>query len=441
MSARFFVLLIVLCLSASIAQARTWRTTDERKFSGDFQGLDGNQVIIRTNNGRIEKVSYLKLSKSDRTFVKSTLTSMAKQDEVQRLIQLETTGTSGVPAQPTAPADATPGQPAKSGDDTAGTGTALADAAQMRIWTDINGKQLQARFVSANALHVTLQLLSGEENKFPIAGFRSEDQQLIRQLAEQTPATQPGVPGSSGTPGQPPVTPGFPDFPRFPGAPGIPGMSGAPAPSFPGLPGSTPGSAGFPGAGLPGPGFPGSLAPGGSFQPNAGLPNAPGMAGGPGFPGAPGAPGSQGFTGTPTLPQAPQTAGSPLGSPNPDAPSQHSPGPAPGMAPFGAAGGFGPPSQPAVGFGPPGGPPAANPGTGIPSGPGGAPMGGFETLYVCEGCGAEYTAADGVKEGDTCTRCPWYKRIRMRNVVRLLGFGAFLAIGTISFVIRKIRGS
>ena len=416
MSARLSVLLFVLCLSTSIAQARTWRTTDERKFSGDFQGLDGNQVVIRTNNGRIEKVSYLKLSKSDRTFVKSTLTSMAKQDEVQRLIQLETSGTSGAPSQPVAPADVTSGQPAKSGGDAGGSGTALADAAQMRIWTDVNGKQLQARFVSANALQVTLELLSGEQNKFPIAGFRSEDQLLIRHLADQTLAAQPGAPGSSGASGE---------------------FSGN-RPSFPGLPGSAPGSAGLPGSGLAGPGFPGSLPPGGIFPPNAGLPNVPGMAVGPG---GPGTPGSAGFPDTPMLPQAPQRAGSPLGSPNPDAPAPTPPGPGPGMAPFGAAGGFGPPGLPDSGFNAPGGPASTNPGVGIPSGPDGAPMGNVETLYVCQDCGAEFTAADGVKEGDTCPKCPWYNRVRMRSVVRVVGFMAFLAIGAISFVIRKIRGS
>ena len=435
-SSKVLTLLVVLCLCTSIAQARTWRTTDERKFSGDFQGLEGNQVVIRTTSGRIEKVSYLKLSKSDRTFVKSTLTSMAKQDEVQRLIQLETQGTSGKPANPATPADDKPAPPPASTEGASGSDSPLADGKQMRIWTDVNGKQLEARFVSANQLQVTLQLASGEQHNFPIAGFRTEDQQLIRQLSDQ-PAG--GQPGSSGGPGMPPGTPGFPGFPGTPGAP-----------SFPGAPGNTPGpglsGGGFPG-GAPGssaalsPGFPGAGLPGGTgFPPGAGLPNAPGAAVGPGLSGPPGGPGMGGFPGTPSLPSAPQTAGSPLGSPNPDAPAFESSQPGPGMPPSGGPG-FRPPTPPSANFGPPGAPPVNNPGSGIPAGPEDGSMDGFEWIYKCEDCGAEFTEADGVKEGDSCPKCPWYKRLRMRNVGRLIGFAVFLAIGGISFVARKLRGT
>ena len=425
-SSKVLTFLVVLCLCTSIAQARTWRTTDERKFSGDFQGLEGNQVVIRTTSGRIEKVSYLKLSKSDRTFVKSTLTSMAKQDEVQRLIQLETQGTSGKPANPATPADDKPAPPPASTEGASGSDSPLADGKQMRIWTDVNGKQLEARFVSANQLQVTLQLASGEQHNFPIAGFRTEDQQLIRQLSDQ-PAG--GQPGSSGGPGMPPGTPGFPGFPGTPGAP-----------SFPGAPGNTPGP-GLSGGGFPGPGFPGAGLPGGTgFPPGAGLPNAPGAAVGPGLSGPPGGPGMGGFPGTPSLPSAPQTAGSPLGSPNPDAPAFESSQPGPGMPPSGGPG-FRPPTPPSANFGPPGAPPVNNPGSGIPAGPEDGSMDGFEWIYKCEDCGAEFTEADGVKEGDSCPKCPWYKRLRMRNVGRLIGFAVFLAIGGISFVARKLRGT
>lgn len=440
MRLRILTCLAVLCLCAAIAEARTWRTTDERKFSGDFQGLEGNQVVIRTTSGRIEKVSYLKLSKSDRTFVKSTLTSMAKQDDVQRLIQLETQGTSGQPATPGTPADDKPAPSPKSAENSSGSTAPLADSKQMRIWTDINGKQLEARFVSANQLQVTLQLASGEQHNFPIAGFRNEDQQLIRQLADQPSGGLPGQPGSSGGPGMPPTTPGLPGFPGAPGSPGTPG-----APAFPGAPGSTPGP-GFPG-GAPGssapllPGSPGAVFPGGTgFPAGAGLPNAPGAIGGPGLSGPPGGPGIGGFPGTPGVPSPPQTAGSPLGSPGPDAPVAASSDSGPGMPASGGPG-FRPPTSPSAHFGPPGAPPVNNPGSGIPAGADDGSTDGFEWIYKCEDCGAEFTEADGVKEGDTCPRCPWYKRLRMRNVGRLVGFAVFLAIGGISFVARKLRGT
>jgi len=452
MPPKVLTFLVILCLCTAIAEARTWRTTDERKFSGDFQGLEGNQVVIRTTSGRIEKVSYLKLSKSDRTFVKSTLTSAAKQDEVQRLIQLETQGTSGTsgsPATPATPADDKPATSPKSADDASGSAAPFADGKQMRIWTDINGKQLEARFLAANQLHVTLQLASGEQHNFPIAGFRNEDQQLIRQLADQPSGGLPGQPGSSGGPGMPPGTPGTPGFPGATGSPGTPG-----APAFPAAPGNTPGPGfpgGIPGPGFPGgapgsssalsPGFPGAGLPGGTgFPAGAGLPNAPGASVGPGLSGPPGGPGIGGFPGNPTLPSAPQTAGSPLGSPNPDAPMAGVSDAGLSMPPSGGPG-FRPPTPPGAGFGPPGGPPMNNPASGVPAGPDGDSVGGYEWIYQCEDCGAEFTEADGVKEGDTCPKCPWYKRVRMRNVGRLIGFGVFLAVGAISFVVRKLRGT
>jgi hypothetical protein len=220
MSARLAALLMVLCLCTLVAQARTWRVTDGRKFSGDFQGLEGNQVVIRTSNGRVEKVSYLKLSKSDRTFVKSTLTSMAKADEVQRLVQLENEGFNGTAAPPTPPADneSADGQDSEKAKNPAGspdgTTPSLNDSKQQRIWTDINGKQLEARFVSATSLNVTLQLASGENHTFPVAGFRQEDQQLIQQLANQSTGGLPG--GAPGLPGQLPGSPGVPGLPVSP---------------------------------------------------------------------------------------------------------------------------------------------------------------------------------------------------------------------------------
>jgi DNA-directed RNA polymerase subunit RPC12/RpoP len=68
-------------------------------------------------------------------------------------------------------------------------------------------------------------------------------------------------------------------------------------------------------------------------------------------------------------------------------------------------------------------------------------MGGFEWVYKCSACGAEFAEGEGVKEGDVCPKCPWYKRVSGRSIGRLVGFGIFLIVGAVSFVVRKMRGS
>jgi hypothetical protein len=440
MTARLAGFLLILCLCTSVAHARTWRVTDGRKFSGDFQGLEGNQVVIRTSNGRVEKVSYLKLSKSDRTFVKSTLTSMAKQDEVQRLVQLETQGASGASDQPATPEKGestdsekteNPEKPAGSPD---GTAPSLSNAKQMRIWTDINGKQLEARFVSATSLNVTLQLASGESHTFPVAGFRQEDQQLIQQLANQPAGGLPG--GAPGLPGLPGGSPGLPGLPG--GSPGLPG--GTPSlPGVPGLPGGPPSLPGFPGGGFPGPGLPGPGMPGesssGGVTSEPGFPGV-GLPGSSGFPGSSGIPGTPGMAGGPGFPGGASIAGG-VASPGPGTVGG---GPADALSNSSAGG-------PRMGIGPGpesfGGPPASfggPPESPIPGMPSGSSLGLSEYVYKCSECGAEFSYTDGVKEGDDCPKCSQSWRLNGRGIVRLLGFVVFLAIGGISFVVRKIRG-
>jgi len=458
MSARLLAFLLILCLCTSAAQARTWRVTDGRKFSGDFQGLDDNQVVIRTSNGRFEKVPYLKLSKSDRTFVKSTLTSMAKQDEVQRLVQLETQGSTGTSDQPATPADGEPAdaqkteKPQKPAGSPDGTAPSLNDAKQMRIWTDINGKQLEARFVSATSLNVTLQMSSGESHTFPVAGFRQEDQQLIQQLANQPagglpggapglPGQLPGSPGAPGLPGLPGGTPGLPGGP--PGLPGVPGLPGGP-PSLPGFPGG-----GFPGQGLPGGGFPGGNSSGGTTSepgfPGVGLPESSGLPGGSGIPGTPGMAGGARFPGGASIAGGFSSPGRPEIPSEPQAPAFPGPGAAGGGPPDAFSNSS--PAGPGIGSGPGpasfGGPPAASggpPASGIPGMPTGSEFNAFEYGYKCEECGAEFSKTDGVKEGDDCPKCSGSWRLNGRGIVRLLGFAVFLVIGGISFVVRKIRG-
>lgn len=138
-----------------------------------------------------------------------------------------------------------------------------------RIWTDINGKQLEGTYVSSNTLNVTLRLQNGTDHTFPIAGFRTEDQQLIRVLHQ---AEHRDAPGSANPANLPPAgSPGVPGQPQIPGGPAAPGASAPPQfPPASGSPGSPDGIAGSifqDGSGINNP-------PGGSSIDGAGMPPA-----------------------------------------------------------------------------------------------------------------------------------------------------------------------
>jgi hypothetical protein len=58
----------------------------------------------------------------------------------------------------------------------------------LRPWKDVQGRIIQASFVSAAADSVTLRMADGSEHKIPLARFSAEDQAFVKSLAK-TPAT------------------------------------------------------------------------------------------------------------------------------------------------------------------------------------------------------------------------------------------------------------
>lgn len=258
---------------------------------------------------------------------------------------------------------------------------------RVRVWRDISGQQLEAEFVGVSGPHVQLRV-NGIVQEFPIIGFSPADQQWIHEHQNDTP--QIGSPGSSGA--MPPAGSG-------PGA--MPGMP-------PGIPGIPPHMPGMPPSGMPGmrPGFPMPGAPGIGMMP-------PGM---PGMPDTSPAPGSNQM---------------PAAGPNFDGPPDDA---FPGMS------------------GPPQFPQPTIPERRLPDPPQFTPppmpdLPGFSRnndVLTCENCGAEFTEADGLKEGDDCPKCSGGGGFRFRStrgLVKGVAFLAMLVIGAVGWVIKKFTGS
>ena len=364
-----------MALVCNSAEARKWRPTGQAAISGDFAGVSGNDVQVRTSTG-IENIPFLKLSSTDRAVVKSALQSSGKTDEAIRLNDLETGQSSASGSMPSI-ADLMPG----------------AGNAKERTWSDVNGNQITGEFVAVVGANVQIKV-DGKVQTFPVAGFSQTDQQW---LAQQTPTGADGVPGtdasanSGSTPGQMP--------------PGYPG-------SMP--PGSMP------------PGFPGSMPPGSTMPPSSMPPGYPGSSQGIGPPESmtpPGSfmpPGGNGFPGTDS------SGGS------------SAPGYNPGSGGPGAFPGAGPSSNMA----PP--PSTAYAPLEMPDRPG---FRRFNDILTCENCGAEFTDADGLKEGDACPKCSGgassggtsFRSTRglIKGVVAIVA----LAVGAIGWITKKVMGS
>jgi hypothetical protein len=62
------------------------------------------------------------------------------------------------------------------------------------------------------------------------------------------------------------------------------------------------------------------------------------------------------------------------------------------------------------------------------------------TVFECENCGAQSTSAEGVKEGDVCTKCPWYTRLKGRGVIKLVIYACLGVFGAVGWVLRKALG-
>lgn len=360
------ITLLVMVAASSPVEARKWRPAGQAAIAGDFAGVSGDDVQVRTSTG-IETIPYLKLSTTDRAVVKNALQSSGNANEAIRLNKLETSESSAGGSMPSM-ADLLPG----------------VVNPNERTWSDVHGNQIVGEFVAVVGPNVQIKV-DGRIQTFPIAGFSQADQQW---LAQQTPN---GATGSSNT--DPGAMSGAGQMP-----PGYPG-SMPPGSMPPGFPGSGPTNP-FP------PGFPGSSPNMG--QPGSMTPPGPSMPGGSGFPGMDGSDDS-------TAPGYNPGSGGPGSFPGAGGPSNISPPPS--MS-------YTPPEMPKL--------------------PG---FSRFNDILTCENCGAEFTDADGLKEGDPCPKCSGddssggtsFRATRglVKGVVAIIA----LAVGAIGWVTKKVMGS
>ncbi|HCP11662.1 MAG TPA: hypothetical protein DIT89_04950 [Planctomycetaceae bacterium] len=189
--------LLLVTLHTEWLPARLWRPLEGPSFEGDFVAVKGDDVQIRLADNTQKTVKYQLLHRADRAFVRSVLNSSGQQDTATRLANLERgAGRIGEPAadpagttpQPASPAATTP---------TVGVATALAPTGQptatqpksssagaarptRRIWTDLQGQQLEAEFVGMTTSGVLLRV-DGRDREFPFIGFCSADQEWLKQ--------------------------------------------------------------------------------------------------------------------------------------------------------------------------------------------------------------------------------------------------------------------
>jgi hypothetical protein len=389
------VLLIAL-LACTTAEARTWRPKHQAPITGEFAGVNGDKVQIQTRGG-ITEISYLSLNRADRALVKSSLQIQGRSEEANRLVTLETSGsTATTPAAP-----ATNGEPSAEGtpDSTSGAGP--------RTWRDINGRELQAEFISANAQTVTLRV-NGNVQSFPLIGFSQSDRDWIatQQGAEGSEATEGGIsfsgampPGmsSSGTGASGMSQPGF-NFPGFPGSSTDPNRGMPPATGMPPGMSMPPGMTMAPGMSMP----PAMSGPQGGQFPQSSTP--------PQFPDSsmPGGGGSGSFP--QQQPQFPQSQFPEPSFPEPQFPEPNFPE-------------FTPPEMPQTNFE--------------------VPQFGF--VMKCDQCGTEFTEADGVKVGDSCPKCSsgggGFHMRSTRGLFKGIGFLIAVVVGAVGWVIKKMNGS
>lgn len=378
------VLLIVLCCT-TVAEARTWRPKNQAPITGEFAGVNGDKVQIQTRGG-ITEISYLSLNRADRALVKSSLQIQGRSEEANRLVNLENSGST--PATPAAP-------PANDAASAEGTGS-TSPGSGLRTWRDINGRELQAEFISTNGQTVTLRV-NGTAQSFPLIGFSPADQDWL--------ATQQGSNGSGETGS------GI----AMPGDGGI-SFSGA---MPPGMPSTGSGNSGMSQPGFNFPGFPGSMGDRSmSMPPVAGMP--PGMNMPPAMSGSPGQ-----FPATSMPPQFPDSS-IPGGGGSGSFPQQQPQFPEPSFPepqiPEPSFPQFTPPELPQTDFA-------------VPQ---------FQFVMKCDQCGTEFTEADGVKVGDSCPKCSSGGGFRFgssRGLFKGIGFLIAVVVGAVGWVIRKMNGS
>ena len=70
---------------------------------------------------------------------------------------------------------------------------ALAQDAAIRPWKDVQGRVIQAAFISATAESVTVKMADGKEHQIPLTRLSAEDQAFVKNLVPAAPSSSQGA--------------------------------------------------------------------------------------------------------------------------------------------------------------------------------------------------------------------------------------------------------
>lgn len=399
------IALICLSIVPSAAEAfgeeRTWTDTTGRSMKAEFLRLEGTDVVFR-KEGKEVTVPISRLSPQDRDAVRG----LSEQGDAENPFEVEAVENPFEVESVENPfeVESVEKDSAPSPPDAAETPQRIGQ----RIWTDLQGKQIKAKFVRINGQNVVLSR-AGRIAMVPYYNLSQADQDYVAELLKGR-GEEDKVPPPAARDTKRDDTTGSHESSLGVGSGGSPGMVG-PSGSYPGgMPGSSSGvrypGGGLSSGGIPGPGLPGSMP---SLPP---MPSGmPGMPGGSSFPGSAPPSGYPGSSPSPDLGGSgypgsmPSPGGYPGGSPSP-------PGLAGGssslMGPGSSFPGSSSPSYPTM----PGSSSMMGSGSSAMGGPAGMPgMGGppsmpdlprFEFVYTCSQCNKQFSEAQAKRK----THCP-----------------------------------
>ena len=209
LSRGLFCALVFFSMLAA-AWGRPWTDRHGRVIEAKFVRLNGDSVVLLKGNKPV-MIPLSTLSDADQEYVRQQVSGKAKPKDDEK---------------DPPDAEAKPGDPEKKAEKPATPPLAEGE----RLWTDIRGKTLAAKFVRVEGGIVYLSH-NGQERPYPVAGFGAEDRAHIASLAPPPapPAVPPSMPSPMAT--RPHEFP-RPSMPRFPERPPMPTVHTTP-PSMP----------------------------------------------------------------------------------------------------------------------------------------------------------------------------------------------------------------
>lgn len=187
------LLVVVIVFIAASALARTWTDNQENQIRAKFiRVFDGN--VILQKGIKVIKVPFEDLCAEDQEYVRK---------------QLEAKGKANLLPPKTPPDDSSTDK---------GDEIMLAEPGPERIWTNNQGKKIQAQLVGVKGNNAVL-LYKGREVSVPLEQLSPEDQRYVEE--EKYKAKRSSDPFSHATPtSPPPASPAPPAYPK--GSPRIP---------------------------------------------------------------------------------------------------------------------------------------------------------------------------------------------------------------------------